>query len=213
VGSGFETNKIANGKTVQGTLTGGTTPEAILTGTVALAKVDISCMKSTTNGTINNIEGGSPVEMQVETTGGTTHYEECTARLASDTGVNKEACKVKDVNNLKEVGKITTVSLKGKTGPEHTVNVEPVAGTTLAEFEIIKEAAEAGKTCAIPTTKVTVTGKVAGTADTEKHSHITIAGGGANLKANGAAATYTATYGCHTPEPNQAAICGVQTFP
>jgi hypothetical protein len=171
---------------------------AVLTGTVALAKVDISCKRSTATGTLTNVTPeGAGKEMKIEGKGQITHFEECTARLTSDTGVNKEACKVEAITGGQGVGKITTAVMKGITGPEHLITLEPTTGTTFTEFEVLAEA-EAGKTCSLPTTKVSVTGKLAATANTEKHSHVTFAGGGTALRANGSATTYTATYAGHT---------------
>jgi hypothetical protein len=173
---------------------------AVLTGTIALAKVDISCTSSTSTGKVTNVTPeGATKEMKIEGTATVTHYTGCTARLSADTGVNKEACKVKAITGGQGEGKITTTELKSITSAEHVITLEPTTGTTFSEFEVLN-VAETGKTCSLPTTKVTVTGKAAATANTEKHSHVTFTTGGTALRANGAAATYAATYAGHTKE-------------
>jgi hypothetical protein len=201
--SNFETRAFAlnEAKEVEGT----SVPNAegfagVLTGTVALAKIDISCTGATGTGKVTNVTPEGPTkEMKIEGTEGVGHFSGCTARLASDTGVNKEACKVEAITGGQGVGKITTAVMKGITGPEHTATAEPQSGTTISEFKILA-VAETGKVCSLPATTVTVSGKITGTANTEKHSHGTTAGGGTALKANGAAATITGTGAGHTKE-------------
>jgi hypothetical protein len=148
----------------------------------------VTCEKAHTTGDVKNITEGTLMRVH-----GTVEidYLECHAVRKTNPA---QTCTVLDLNSGK-TGTILTKPLTFITGPNHDINVTPIAEEMkgpFAEFEL----KNGSGTCpaALTNVKVTVTGTAVGTANTEKASHGTFkekVGGG--LKANGAEAEYNGT--------------------
>jgi len=177
----FKTVAVPEGTKVVST----SAEEPVLEGTVALAKIRVTCEKSTGTGKVTNTTVGE--EMKAHGTETVIHYTECHARRISAPG---ETCVVRDPATLNK-GTIQTNKLTTTTLANHEVSVQPEEGEVFAEFEILNEGTE----CKIPKSTVKVTGTVIGIANTEKHNHLSFdpSTNGSKLKANGGAATYKGT--------------------
>jgi len=200
----FSTNKCETPESVEGSFKtvalplnetkeaeGDAVETTILHATVALSEVTITCSKAHITGKITNVTPtGETGEMQAHGTEGHSTYEGCEAHLKSKTAA-EEACQIEAITGALGKGKIQTTTLTATSGPEHKLSYKSEVGTNITEFNILAEKATT-QACNLPKAKVTLTGEVIGQVSTTKHSHVSLVGEG-SLKANGAAATITAT--------------------
>ncbi len=190
-GKNFDTTAIPVGTTTP--VTGSGVGKAILKGTVAFLKVEITCENTDVKGHVTNREP-SAGKHTIEGSKIFIDYTECHASLESDT---TKTCRVEDIATGNKDTILTKELKSTTTGTAHDIKFEPaVAGQPFAEFNILNEKTLAEKeACPIPKTKVTVTGSVLGVANTTKHNHVTFtpATNGGLLKANGGAASYEGT--------------------
>ncbi len=128
--------------------------------------LEVRCTEMhSTSGTVKNaISGGEGVAFGEEIV---LHYTKCIASLQNNT---TKTCEVRSVSGVAgNEATIETYPLKFITSPEHTVTFSQEAGAgVLMIFEVM-----AGNCGLMQKVKVAITGTLVGTANTNKHSHIT----------------------------------------
>jgi len=209
---GTDTRNLPEGGHGPGNTENPVTVLHIIAGGVAIT---VTCGHGLTTGAsiANKEEGG---EMKIHVTKAVVHWTEC---HASPESKPEKACKVQGTTPPTEPGEITTNPLTAITGANHTVTITPEEGKPFTEFKILKSSTP---NCFVGVDiPVKVTGKVMGTANTETHSHLTIAEpwpcGGAEqpacgeLKVNNAKAALTETVTGFT-KGNKDATVGTETF-